>query len=83
MELLERAQGIARKMIRGLEHLSYEDRMELCLFSWEKRRLQRDFITAFQYLNGDHKHKGNKLFTQADNDTEKGNGFKLKEGRIR
>ena len=68
-------------MIRGLEHLSCEDRLRE-LFSLEKRRLQGDLIVAFKYLKGTYRKDGEGLLIRECRDRMRGNGFKLKEGDL-
>ena len=71
-------------MIRGLEHLSYEERLrELGFFRLEKRRLRGDLIAAFWYLKGAYKQEGEWLFTRVDSDKTISPCPKLKQGRFR
>ena len=65
------------KVIRGLVHLSCEERLrDLGLFSLEKRKLQGDLTAAFQYLKGAYQEKEGKLFTWSDRDREVGMALK-------
>ncbi|KFQ33596.1 hypothetical protein N332_02428, partial [Mesitornis unicolor] len=84
IELLERVKRKAAKMIKGLEHLSYEDRLrELMVFSLEKRRLQEDLVATFQYSKGVCKKCVEELFTRAYSNRMRGIGLKLEKCRFR
>ena len=63
-------------MIRGLEQLSYEERLRKPgLFSLGKRRLQGDLIAMIQYFKRAYKQEGYQLLMCEDSDRIRGNGF--------
>ena len=83
IDMLERVQRRATKMIPKLRNISYEMRLKECgLTTLETRRLRGDQIEVFKILNGYENSDRNIFFTVQEERRTRGHGITLAKKQI-
>ncbi len=78
---LERVQRLATRLVRGLRHVPYEERLrQLNLFSLERRRLRADLIQAFKIFKGEVDHNPSGFFLRPPRAGLRGHTYRLLQG---
>src|SRR5580692_7626088 len=82
IDMIERVQRRATKMIEGFRDLSYEERLERTgLISLEKRRVRGDLIQVFKFIKGFAKIDYRKIFEISTVGKTRGHSLKLVKGQ--
>ena len=83
IEILEKVQRRATKLVHSLKDLPYEERLDkLQLFSLKRRRERGDMIFMYKLFNGHINIDPKKLFAMHSDDRTRGHCFKIKTPRI-
>ena len=84
INILEAVQRRATKLVPGLKHLSYSDRLKnLNMFSVERRFIRGDMIEIYKMLKGQVSLNFNEFFTLADDSRCRGHSYKIKKNYCR
>ena len=82
--MLENVQRRATKLVRGISHLEYPDRLRyLSLQTLETRRFRADLILTYQLLHGLMDFDHERLFILATDSRLRGHHLKLVKPRAR
>ncbi|KAK4824359.1 hypothetical protein QYF61_013694 [Mycteria americana] len=78
--MLERVQQRATKMIKGLEHLTYKERLRAGTVQPREEKARRDLINVYKYLEGGCKEDRARLFSVVPSNRARGSGHRPKHG---
>ena len=84
IQVLEKVQRLATRMVKGTKGMSYAERLKFCdIFSLERRRLRGDLIEVFRILQGESNGSNSQMFQPCALPVTRGHERKLQKPRAR